>query len=62
MRGTRIEKEVEICATNLTNKTKCMRINAKNWEKHLLRHVGSNTGPICGVKPEHSRPKPYGNP
>jgi hypothetical protein len=29
MRGTRIEKEVEICATNLANKTKCMGINGK---------------------------------
>jgi hypothetical protein len=24
MRGTRIEKKEEICATNLANKTKCM--------------------------------------
>jgi hypothetical protein len=24
MRGTGIEKEVEICVTNITNKTKCM--------------------------------------
>jgi hypothetical protein len=29
MRGTRIEKEVEICAKNLANKTKWMGINAK---------------------------------
>jgi hypothetical protein len=29
MRGTRIEKEVEIYATNLTNKTKYMSTNAK---------------------------------
>jgi hypothetical protein len=29
MRGTRIENEVEICATNLANKTKCMYTNAK---------------------------------
>jgi hypothetical protein len=29
MRGTRIEKEVEIYATNITNKTKCMRTNAR---------------------------------
>jgi hypothetical protein len=28
MSGTGIEKEVEICATNITNKTKCMRNNA----------------------------------
>jgi hypothetical protein len=28
MRGTGIEKEVEICATSITNKTKCMSTNA----------------------------------
>jgi hypothetical protein len=32
MRRTRREKEVEICATNLTNKTKCMSTNAKKWK------------------------------
>jgi hypothetical protein len=29
MIGIGIEKEVEICATNLTNKTKCMITHAK---------------------------------
>jgi hypothetical protein len=29
MRGTWLEKDVEICATNLTNETKCMSANAK---------------------------------
>jgi Na+-translocating ferredoxin:NAD+ oxidoreductase RnfC subunit len=29
MHGTRIEKEVEICATNITNETKCMNTNVK---------------------------------
>jgi hypothetical protein len=29
MRGTRIEKEVEIYATNLANKTKCMSSNVQ---------------------------------
>jgi hypothetical protein len=29
MRGTGIEKEVDICATNITNKTKCMSTHAK---------------------------------
>jgi hypothetical protein len=33
MRGTGIENEVEICATNLANKTKCMSTHAKKWEK-----------------------------
>jgi hypothetical protein len=32
MRQTKIQKEVEICATNLANKTKCMSTNAKKWE------------------------------
>jgi hypothetical protein len=31
MRGTRIEKEVEMCATILANKTKC--VNSKQWER-----------------------------
>jgi hypothetical protein len=29
-RETRLEKEVEVCATNLAIKTKCMSINVKN--------------------------------
>jgi hypothetical protein len=33
MRGTRVEDKVEIYATNLANKTKCMITNTqKNWE------------------------------
>jgi hypothetical protein len=39
MCGTRIEKEVEICAINITNKTKCMSTNAmkrgKNCEERF---------------------------
>jgi hypothetical protein len=36
MRGTGTEKEVAICAANLTNKTKCMSTNAeKNGRKNL---------------------------
>jgi hypothetical protein len=31
MSGTRIQKKVEICATNLANKTKCTSTNAKKW-------------------------------
>jgi hypothetical protein len=31
MRGSGMEKEVEICATNITNKTKCKSTNAKKW-------------------------------
>jgi hypothetical protein len=33
MNGTGMEKEVEICATNITNKTKCMSIIAKKRKK-----------------------------
>jgi hypothetical protein len=33
MHGTGIEKEVEICATNITNKTKCMSTNGKKWNE-----------------------------
>jgi hypothetical protein len=35
MLGTRIEMEVEIFATKLTNKTKCMSPNAKNGVKDI---------------------------
>jgi hypothetical protein len=42
MRGTGMEKEVEICATEITDKTKCKSTIAKKW-KNLLRHVVSTT-------------------
>jgi hypothetical protein len=32
MRVTRIEREVEICATNLANKIMRMSTNAKKWK------------------------------
>jgi hypothetical protein len=52
--GTRIEKELEIYATNLVNKAKCMSNNAqKKMEKFV-----PTARDICGVKPE--RLKPYG--
>jgi hypothetical protein len=34
MRGTGIEKEIGICATNLTNKTKCMSTKAMKGGKN----------------------------
>jgi hypothetical protein len=37
MRGIRIENEVEICATNLGNKTKRMSTNAKKWEEKIVK-------------------------
>jgi hypothetical protein len=36
MRGTGTEKEAEICATNLANKTKCMSTNSKKLKKEKL--------------------------
>jgi hypothetical protein len=38
MGGTRIEKEVEICATNVANKTKRMSTNAK-WGKKICEDM-----------------------
>jgi hypothetical protein len=35
MRGTGLEKEAEICATNITNKTKRMSTHANNLESTL---------------------------
>jgi hypothetical protein len=35
----RIEKELEICATNLTNKTKCMITNAKKWGEKICEDM-----------------------
>jgi hypothetical protein len=32
IRGTGMEKEIEICATNITNKTKCKSTTAKKWK------------------------------
>jgi hypothetical protein len=42
MRGTGIEKEVEICATNITNKTKCISAHAMSsslftWERKQIQ-------------------------
>jgi hypothetical protein len=39
MRGNRIEKQVEICATNLANKSNCMSNNAKKWEKSVKTYI-----------------------
>jgi hypothetical protein len=36
MRGTGIEEEVEICATNITNKTKCMSTNAEAEKAEIM--------------------------
>jgi hypothetical protein len=37
MRGTGIEKEVEIGATNLAKKAKCICTNAKKWGKKFVK-------------------------
>jgi hypothetical protein len=34
MRRTGKEKEVEICATNITDKTRCKSITAKKWKEN----------------------------
>jgi hypothetical protein len=39
MCGTGIEMEVEIYATNLANKTKCMSTNAKKWKKKFCEDM-----------------------
>jgi hypothetical protein len=57
MRGTRIEKVVEIYATDLANKTKCMSTNAKKWI-YFCEDIVSTSSAICGVNPEHSTPLP----
>jgi hypothetical protein len=54
MRRTRIEKEIKMCATNLTNKTMCVSPNAKGGGD-LRRQVVSTTSAICGVKPNGKR-------
>jgi hypothetical protein len=61
MRGTRTEKEVEICAKNLANKTKARALMQRNGEQ-ICKDILSAASALCGVKPEHSRLKPYGNP
>jgi hypothetical protein len=42
MHEPRIEKEVEICATNLANKTKFMSTNSEKWKK-FVKTEDSNT-------------------
>jgi hypothetical protein len=39
MRGTGIEKKEEICATNTTNKTKCMCTHAKKWKNVMFSRI-----------------------
>jgi hypothetical protein len=60
MHGSGIEKAVEICATNLASKTKCMSTHAKKL-KNCVKTCSDTTSAICGVKPEHSRLKLHGN-
>jgi hypothetical protein len=60
MRWAGIEEEVDIYATNLTNKTKCMSTRAKKLKKNV-KTCSNITSAICAVKPEYSRLKLYGN-
>jgi hypothetical protein len=43
MRGTGMEKKVEIFGTNITDKTKCKSIIAKKWKKKNSKLVGYST-------------------
>jgi hypothetical protein len=51
IRGTRIEREAEIYATNLANKTECMNTKAqkKIW-KNLIRHIVPTDSATWGRK------------
>jgi hypothetical protein len=62
MRGTGLEKEVEICATNITNKTKCMSTHAKKSKPskkrstkkageayHVWKHITHNLQSVCDL-------------
>jgi hypothetical protein len=51
MCGTWIEKEVEICATNITNTTKGWAPMQWNGEK-IVKTVVSTTSTICRVSPK----------
>jgi hypothetical protein len=57
MRGTGIEKEVEIFCYEHNQQNQVYEHQCKEMEKKLWRHVVSTTSAICGVKPEHSRLK-----
>jgi hypothetical protein len=46
MRETRIEKEVEICATNLANKTKCTSTNPKSKNPVILSVILHRQNPV----------------
>jgi hypothetical protein len=59
MRGTKIEKEEEICATNLTNKTKSMSTNAKKWGKVCVLHHRQNPSESTCRKFVSEYPVPY---
>jgi hypothetical protein len=45
MRGTRIEKEVEICATHLAIKTTCMSTNTKKYR--MMGKVQNLSNSVC---------------
>jgi hypothetical protein len=53
MRGNRIENEVEICATNLASKTKCMSTNAKKYR--TMGKVQKSSNSVCVI---HRRQNP----
>jgi hypothetical protein len=53
MRGTRIKHEVEIFATNVTNKTKCMSTNARKCR--TMGEVQKSSNSVCVI---HRRQNP----
>jgi hypothetical protein len=52
MRGTVLEKEVEIFCYKQPTKPSA-RISLQRNGKILWRHIVSTTSTTCGVKPEH---------
>jgi hypothetical protein len=44
MRGTGIEKEIEICAINVTNKTRRKSTHAKKWKNFFVKTCSNITG------------------
>jgi hypothetical protein len=53
MRGTGIEKEVEIRATKITNQNQVHEHQYNEIGKSLWRYVVATTSVISGVKPEN---------
>jgi hypothetical protein len=55
MRGTGIKKEVEICATNITNKTKCLSTNAMKLGGKSVKTCSIYQNPVILCAIHHRR-------